>query len=395
MIYNSPTKTKSPKKWPLDKSKVARVKRIFNKIGLRGSNIPNAKKYVGFYRIYTENLHVTELVQAHGEIPRHLMKELKKDFNYWNQQPAINLGLTSEALSLADLQMIWLPMKASRHQLDKGTELYTLIESAGEMISDTYSLTIMAMHTAMSRMLLAHSNLTGIGFLTYDTQTGNQSRYGELYRNRMMVSLKVPDKRFVTIQNRKRTIYEVIFYHKCLFGYETLNIDHNGTELPCYIQSHAYNRIPERFDICKDFIARESAFELVKNSSTIQYRGTTLLPLSIEDKRIGYFVCEIIDDIIVLKTFLLVTHLGTPEGDIFTEMTEIDKENLSTMKLDCLSSFTGKAFREDSLVHEIIMKSNLSYLVTMNLKEMLMPPHLKFDTIKNMNGDPLLVLGRE
>lgn len=378
-------------RWPLDKKKVTRVKKVFYKLGF--SKLPNPKKEVWFYRLLTQNLYVTEIAQNHRELTPHLMNAINNDYNYLMQLPAIDIGFTNTPLTLSEFHLIWLPMGAAKNQLSPNSKLYKSFDLLAELMQKMAAHLLMATHVLMSRILLAQSNLIGLGFLTYTTEHATYSKNGEFVRNRIMISLKKPEKLHISIAGKTRTVFEVLCYPQHEHGCHHMVVQHKGKTIPCYIQSHAYRRIPERFDICSDWIARESAFTLSEECETIQYKDFTLLPVDLYEKRMGYFLCEEHQGVLVLKTFKLVTHLGTPEGDQFNRMLNLEKEQLSTLQLDKLSSFLASNLKKDSLIHDLILQSNLSYLATMDLKELMTPPHLLIDTMKNMNDKPLIILG--
>jgi hypothetical protein len=47
------------------------------------------------------------------------------------------------------------------------------------------------------------------------------------------------------------------------------------------------------------------------------------------DVKIGYFVVEPVNDMLVIKTFLFITHNCTPEGDKLKELTGLGKSDIS------------------------------------------------------------------
>ena len=64
-----------------------------------------------------------------------------------------------------------------------------------------------------------------------------------------------------------------------------------------------------------------------------------LIPYSIYGCKVGYFCCEIIDECVVIRTFLFVTHSDTPEGDKLKEICGLEKDDVGYWKIDRLSTF--------------------------------------------------------
>lgn len=111
-------------------------------------------------------------------------------------------------------------------------------------------------------------------------------------------------------------------------------------ELMVYMQSHARKRMGERLDL----VDSSSIYYTIWMNTTdmdkfILYKGYLLFPYELHKCRVGYLVADIIDDLLVFKTFLFITHSSTPEGDKLKEISGLAWKDISYWKIDRLSTF--------------------------------------------------------
>lgn len=114
----------------------------------------------------------------------------------------------------------------------------------------------------------------------------------------------------------------------------------NHTDYSFYIQAHAINRLKERLDL----LDKQSInYTLWENTTTrndfITHKHYTLIPVKVHQIRVGYFVIDVVDNMLIIKTFLFITHSCTPEGDKLKELTGLGKSDISYWKIDRLSTF--------------------------------------------------------
>ncbi len=119
------------------------------------------------------------------------------------------------------------------------------------------------------------------------------------------------------------------------------------------------------------------------------YRGNFLMPVDSDDKRVGYFVCHREGNTLLLTTFLLVTHNGTPEGDALSEEAKLQFGDIVSLALDRLSSFQAGAI--DDITRSLLEKSCLSYMLELNPKTVPLPSYLIYFDLKNENGEDIFL----
>lgn len=134
-------------------------------------------------------------------------------------------------------------------------------------------------------------------------------------------------------------------------------------ELDVYIQYHAIKRFEERTQplplaVCRLFIAK-----MFRNYKIVEIKdGKIFLPLYYGNSKMGYFVADIIDEKIVIKTFLFITHHSTPEGRLLEKLTGLGKTDISYWHFDSLTSFLTNLPEEGSLIRKVMEEVGIDKL---------------------------------
>ncbi|MDR1406132.1 MAG: hypothetical protein LBI89_02890, partial [Prevotellaceae bacterium] len=86
--------------------------------------------------------------------------------------------------------------------------------------------------------------------------------------------------------------------------------------LPVYIQQHALDRMRERIGglVPPAFYKSILVEALLRKNLIPTTKKRLLIACFTNELKIGYFVAELVDGIILIRTFLLLTNGGTPEG---------------------------------------------------------------------------------
>lgn len=136
-----------------------------------------------------------------------------------------------------------------------------------------------------------------------------------------------------------------------------------GELLEVYIQSHALNRLFERMDgldnslLCFNIFLSLSDLKAHKNR-----QEGWLFEYSVLDIKAGYFVGEIIDKRVILKTFLFLTNNGTPEAKKLYTTTGITKEDKAYLTIDKLSTFLDSDIATNDRVKQLFIDAGCESL---------------------------------
>jgi hypothetical protein len=150
-----------------------------------------------------------------------------------------------------------------------------------------------------------------------------------------------------------------------------LGIDGVDADKPMdvYIQSHALIRLRERIDTVD-----HAGLHLTLATSLYQMEisnlpnGKSLLAYYHHDHKLGYFLLDVIDSVVVVRTFLFITNSGTPEGDRLDKELNVGKLEKQYVGIDKLSSFVTSDLMMDDRVKTIFDKIGLGYLKELDPK---------------------------
>jgi len=134
---------------------------------------------------------------------------------------------------------------------------------------------------------------------------------------------------------------------KCFAGFHDLKVSsrkfgdfYKGKqkELNVYIQTDALSQLSDKLDVFDS-----SALNYILNSNfrkleTFEiYNRILLIPIQVYKVRVGYFVCDIVEDKLVIRSFRFLTQANTPEGDRFLSEFRRFEDNIRHCIIDRMS----------------------------------------------------------
>jgi len=198
-------------------------------------------------------------------------------------------------------------------------------------------------------------------------------------------------KSYFLINNINRPAFRIgRAVHTGAFEWASIKASHLPTDIQypyssyyIYIQSHALNRMKERLDLLDRESINYTIWQNTSRFKIIRYKQLLLLTVKVHEVNIGYFVSEIIDDKIVIKTFLFITHNSTPEGDKLKEITGLGKSDISYWKIDRLSTFVNLDKEKYPKLMQLFSNAGMQELSQLKTKE------FDIDSIQAANFDGL------
>ena len=110
--------------------------------------------------------------------------------------------------------------------------------------------------------------------------------------------------------------------------------------LPVYVQSHALHQIRHRLAIKPGhFIDYTLWRSLAEPVLLPAHGGAYLVEYRIRGHKLGYLVAEPLGDVVLVRTFLLVTMQGTPEGSEFSRRLRLCRPDIEYLRFDRLGTF--------------------------------------------------------
>lgn len=360
-----------------EKKRIANAKTVLRKIGL-GSFLPKLSSNKSFWEILAYESFTWEIVRNHPDIPPHTLKAIDEEYRRLQAVPVIPIlhweSNAMTAVSIKDYRDVLLNLSAGiQNGIPKTSAIRGTLWNTHLIIHSITSTFLHLSETMIKIIALQYSKIDGNGRVTFKYDQTGKCRDGQLMRQRMFIGLHRYPSRQCIIDGKPRSVFKAQYIIKRCEIIDEVLIVHHGKTVPLYIQSHAIRRIEERFDICNSTLACEVIYQAVENKETIQYKGKILLPVNHNECRIGYLLCTPVEEIMVISTFLLVTHCGTPEGDCFMTENNLVRDNIKYLQIERLSQFFEKNIQGNAIVKDLFQTCGLSYMLNLSLKKILLP----------------------
>lgn len=162
-------------------------------------------------------------------------------------------------------------------------------------------------------------------------------------------NVEIPKRKTVTIEGKKREVYQMGFpeFDKGVrwttVASERLGFAH-GQSYPCYIQQHAIKRLVERIGILSESVTVFQACLSLEQGRVLRIPGSDAyhIEFKILNLKLGYLVAILVDDILVVKTFIFITQSGSPEGKRIETTTGIKKDDKDFIGMGTLKGFLSE-----------------------------------------------------
>ncbi|WP_346854129.1 hypothetical protein [uncultured Draconibacterium sp.] len=136
----------------------------------------------------------------------------------------------------------------------------------------------------------------------------------------------------------------------------------NNIDIPVYIQMHAINRLCERMDTLSRDCLELYVYLSFQNPGITFFQGKMLVDYVYGQTKLGYLLVEIVDNVLLIKTFLLLTNEATPEGEKLKELTGLSKVDMKYWNIDRLSTFQKTDIEENEELKSIFKNAGCSKL---------------------------------
>ncbi len=150
------------------------------------------------------------------------------------------------------------------------------------------------------------------------------------------------------------------------FPRSELGVQFGPDEFPVYMQRHALEQLLRRVEGATGI---SMTYSLVEPRLFNVEHGRFLVEYRIFEKRLGYFVGEVIGDKVLLKTFLFLTMQGTPEAELLYKNLKLTRSDISYTHLDNLDFFGDPKLAEDKQLRRILDKCGCGHLIDLNFTE--------------------------
>ncbi|MEI6854063.1 MAG: hypothetical protein WCL06_14550 [Bacteroidota bacterium] len=185
----------------------------------------------------------------------------------------------------------------------------------------------------------------------------------------------IPEKIHLEIHKEKRTAVRLGYYHDTKVKWANIEPEKLGLRklgenhlVDVYIQEHALHRLVERNDcVYVQYIWMALVISVLEcNYHRDEYNGKYMIEFSVYEQKTGYLVAELVDGKLIIRTFLLLTNDGTPEGRMLHANTGLSKADKEYLKLDKLSTFLSPDIHNSENIKNIFTQAGCQSLF--NLK---------------------------
>lgn len=148
----------------------------------------------------------------------------------------------------------------------------------------------------------------------------------------------------------------------------------NGTmpDLPMdvYIQSHALIRLRQRLDTMGHSSMHMGIDRAFKEKEITPLSGNKALVAYYHwSVKLGYLLVEIVEDIVLVRTFLFITNSGTPEGDRLDKEFSVGISDKKFLAIDKLGTFVKSDIMQDEIARNIFIRAGLEDLCNIDPKK--------------------------
>jgi hypothetical protein len=136
-----------------------------------------------------------------------------------------------------------------------------------------------------------------------------------------------------------------------------------------YIQAHAIERLYERIDCIEKRQVMLLAFYSIINPNIIYDKGRMLIVYEFSQGcTLGYFVADVTDGVLLIRTFLFLTNEGTPEARRLKEISGMDKLDIKYWNIDKLHHFLESDIALKPEIKKVFTDAGCSALFKMKLE---------------------------
>jgi hypothetical protein len=128
-----------------------------------------------------------------------------------------------------------------------------------------------------------------------------------------------------------------------------------------YIQAHALQRLCERNDCITREIVTSELIRSVDNAKMQYYPDPTriLIDFCLYGIKTGYLLASMAGNKLVIRTFLFITHNGSPEGEKLRRNARLKKDDIPFLELDRLSTFMTTELQENKHIKQYFAEAGM------------------------------------
>jgi len=138
------------------------------------------------------------------------------------------------------------------------------------------------------------------------------------------------------------------------------------TELPVLIERHAIERLHQRIPLPghQSLLHNIMVDCLEYPVLTPRVPGKYLVDVCLGDHKVGYFVAQVLPELVLIRTFLFLTMQGTPEADRLRDKLGLSRTDVERYKLDHFHTLTASNIADDPLLSRVLAECGCGHLLS-------------------------------
>lgn len=322
-------------------------------------------------------------------------------------------------MSITDFYEIWLPLSAIiakdfptlRYELNDADEAQLVKDLSilqEENLEDDSPVSEEVLHSTLVALHYRVFQATNIVFHTFCLRVSNPISY-YLYKEEnevvqqnnnhrlgltwSFITMKAEPQTF-SVKGEKRRAFQI----KNMFATQynlSVKIPYHPTfntnpekVYNVFVLEHAIRRLYERIDaIGKIYVNFYMNISLIDFDAE-WFKGSLMINYTIGEHKLGYFVADIVQGKILIRTFLFITYNKTFEGELLNSRTGFEKLDKNYLNIDKLSTFLASDIEKNSFAGKLFTEANCGHLL--NLDSLQSMSNLKADESTSITNEFLM-----
>lgn len=134
-----------------------------------------------------------------------------------------------------------------------------------------------------------------------------------------------------------------------------------------FIQQHALTRLVERVSLAEGQLLYMLDVMFRNKPTGLLYNNSQLVLLRAGSKKLGYLVTKLVDNKLVVITFLFLTNNGTPEGHKLAELTRLQIPDKQYLGIDTLEGVNSLRLAEDAALSALFTEAGCADLLDLTV----------------------------
>jgi hypothetical protein len=147
-----------------------------------------------------------------------------------------------------------------------------------------------------------------------------------------------------------------------------LGIEGPAKDLPVYIEKHAIARLHERLPLEYESLLHHLMIDSLDDPVLVpiaQEMDKHLVEARLGKHRVGYFVVQILPQLVLVKTFLFLTMQGTPEAEKLRNKLGLHRKDVEHYRLDQFFTLVASDIANDPLLVRVLSECGCGHLASL------------------------------